>query len=477
MLVISPDKDLQDTVRGALSASEFRITSKEESFTALNGSAGPLALRHDLVLFDTEDIGAEAETAIHTLSENRAPGSVLIGVARSDLPLTKVRELHRAGVDDILLRDTLDGELAVVLDEWRMRRDARLPAIWAGGPGEGKVIAVSKARGGVGASTLAVNLADALLDKRGFVKKVAQNRVASRTRSGPRACRAAFRRRAIARLKGDPGNRENHRDGLRFLKPSEKRGPLNRPPIVGDLPASLRAAGVRMPPGLFLAGCLAACTVAAVLGTQVYRPPVAVALSFAAFIALPLVLLRANERRRRARLLKQLPDALDLMARGLKVGHPLNVSLQSVADEMPDPIGTEFGIVVDQITYGDELPVAVRELADRIDEEDIRYMSIAIAMQHGTGGDLAEVLSTLSRVVRARMALRRKVKAISSEGRMTAYILSALPFMIAGFMMYAEPSYYLDVTDAPHFWPIMGGILAAVIANAVILFRLVNFRI
>ncbi len=266
-------------------------------------------------------------------------------------------------------------------------------------------------------------------------------------------------------------------EALQILRPPATSGPLGRLPFVGDLPASLRAAGIMLPPGLFLAGCVAAFVLMAALGAQIYAPAISASIAFAAFIVAPLATLGYMEKRRRARFVKQLPDALDLMARGLRVGHPLNASLQSVADEMADPVGTEFGIVIDQITYGDELTTAIRDLSDRIDEEDMRYLSIAVTMQHGTGGDLADVLDTLARVIRSRMALRRKVRAISSEGRLTAYILSALPFIIAGFMTYNTPSYYGEVMDYPYFWHIMAAIFGAVILNAIILFRLVNFRI
>ena len=115
-------------------------------------------------------------------------------------------------------------------------------------------------------------------------------------------------------------------------------------------------------------------------------------------------------------MVRQLPDALDLMARGLKVGHPLNTTIRSVANEMPDPIASEFGVVMDQIAYGDDLPDAFAEMADRIDLEDVRYLSVSIGIQHGSGGDLASILMTLSRVIRNRLSMRKRIKAISSEG-------------------------------------------------------------
>ncbi len=266
-------------------------------------------------------------------------------------------------------------------------------------------------------------------------------------------------------------------DVLALLKAPEAKPLLRSFPIVGDLPAALKAARLNILPEMFLIGCASAFVISAVAGSMVADPKKAIPISALVFLLLPLVFLARVLRQRTEKLIKQLPDALDLMARGLKVGHPLNATVKSVADEMPDPIGTEFGIVVDQVAYGDEFTTAIRELAERIEEEDVQYLSVALTMQHGTGGDLAGILRTLARVIRARMSLRRKIKAISAEGRMTAYILSCIPLGIAGFMTLMVPTYYGSVVNEPPFWPIMAIIALAIVANAAILMKLVNFRI
>ena len=264
---------------------------------------------------------------------------------------------------------------------------------------------------------------------------------------------------------------------LALLKAPEKKGLLGNLPVVGDIRVALKSAGVFMPAEAFLAACGTGFVVAAVAGSQVAQPHIAFAFSAVAFLILPLAVVKSLHDRRMARLSKQLPDALDLMSRGLRVGHPVNTTLMSVAEEMPDPIGTEFGLVVSQVAYGDDLVDTMADMAERIDDEDIRYLAIAIGMQHGSGGDLSRVLATLSRVIRARMKLRRKVKAVSSEGRLTAYILSGLPVAIAAVMTLSTPSYYGDVMDYPAFWPVMSAIAAAFVLNAIVLFKLVNFRI
>lgn len=266
-------------------------------------------------------------------------------------------------------------------------------------------------------------------------------------------------------------------DVLNLLKPAPAKPLMKKVPFVGDLPAALKASGLSMVPEMFLLGCVGAFLVAAIGGSLVSDPFTVIPVSALVFLIMPLVILGNNLRKRKAELIKQLPDALDLMSRGLKVGHPLNTTLQSVANEMPDPIGTEFGLVVDQVAYGDELTTAIKGMADRIEEEDIRYLAVALTMQHGTGGDLAGILRTLARVIRARMSLRRKIKAISAEGRMTAYILSFIPVGIVIAMTILTPEFYGSVMHYPVFWPVMGVIAVAVVVNAIVMLKLVNFRI
>ncbi|NNE79405.1 MAG: hypothetical protein HKN18_03945, partial [Silicimonas sp.] len=214
---------------------------------------------------------------------------------------------------------------------------------------------------------------------------------------------------------------------LKILKPTEKRSFVERLPLIGDLPVVLRQAGITMAPGAFLVTCLAAAVALFVIAFQFMAPINAVAFALIVGIFLPILQVRIKRNERMNALVKQMPDALDLMARGLKVGHPLNTTLASVAKEMSDPIGSEFGIVVDQVSFGDDLTEAFRDFSSRIDQEDVHYMSTAIAIQHGTGGDLARVLNVLSRTIRDRLNMRKKIKALTAEGRLTAAFLSFIP--------------------------------------------------
>ena len=263
---------------------------------------------------------------------------------------------------------------------------------------------------------------------------------------------------------------------LKVLKPTEKRSFVERLPFVGDLPTVLRQAGVTMAPGAFLATCIAAAVVITVVAFQFMGPLNAVALGLIVGLFLPIIQVRLKRNERLSKLVQQMPDALDLMARGLLVGHPLNTSLTSVANEMPDPIGSEFGIVVDQVSFGDELTEAFRDFADRIDQEDVHYLSTAIAIQHGTGGDLARVLKVLSRTIRDRLTMRRRIQALSAEGRLTAAFLSFIPVLIFVVMQILTPSYYGSIANEPEAIPLGIAIVTLVILNALALRKLVNFR-
>lgn len=264
---------------------------------------------------------------------------------------------------------------------------------------------------------------------------------------------------------------------LNLLKPaSSGRWPAGLP-LIGTLPADLRRAGRTTAPVTFLTLCLLAVAAFSLAGDYLVPLPLAMLVGVTLGLALPLVILQARGRRRLALLTRQLPDALDLMSRGLRVGHPLNATIAAVAREMPDPVAMEFGIITDQVSYGDNLPDAFDDMARRIGTEDIRYLAVSIAIQHGTGGDLAAVLNTLARVIRDRISMRKRIRAISAEGRLSAWFLSCLPVAIIGFTGIMAPTYYGDVTGDPAFRPLAITVLALIVANALALRKLVNFRI
>ncbi|WP_171054617.1 type II secretion system F family protein [Roseovarius arcticus] len=228
---------------------------------------------------------------------------------------------------------------------------------------------------------------------------------------------------------------------------------------------------------------------AILLGMVIVSAVVSIPLMFLLNVVLSLVLgaligvigtigyLKRRYQKRIIALTHQLPDALDLMMRGLRVGHPVGATVANVGRTMSDPIGREFRILSEQISHGDYLTDAFADLAERVGQEDVEYLSVAISIQHGSGGNLADVLATLSKVVRERIIMRRRIRAISSEGRLSAYLLSALPILIFLSVSISSPGYYTNVSDAPAFMPIAIGIVVLVVGNALALRKLVTFRI
>lgn len=174
---------------------------------------------------------------------------------------------------------------------------------------------------------------------------------------------------------------------------------------------------------------------------------------------------------------EQLPEALDVMIRSLQAGHPVTAAMSLVTKEMADPIGTEFGIAVDEMTYGMDLRTALENLSQRIDLPDFQYVVISISTQYETGGNLVEVLEGLARVIRERFRMFKKIRALSGEGRISALILSILPFITVGLIYTVNPYFYLNVMDDPIFMPAVLGVVGLMAFGIFIMYRLVNFKV
>lgn len=265
---------------------------------------------------------------------------------------------------------------------------------------------------------------------------------------------------------------------LSLLKPPSSEEQTGQPAFMRKLAVKLRRTGLTLSPAAFLALCalLAVVIFAVLIPTPVpllLAAPGALSVGF----GLPLTALRIRIDRQTKALLAQLPDALELMARGLRVGHPLNTSIGAVADEMADPIGSEFGIIYDQVNYGDDLPEAFHDFAERVDLEDVYYLSASIGIQHGTGSDLSRVVELLAKVIRGRIMMRRKIRAISSEGRASAAFLSVIPILMFVFTSISSPTYYGGIYGDPLFIPMASAVVLLTALNALILRRLVNFHV
>jgi tight adherence protein B len=189
---------------------------------------------------------------------------------------------------------------------------------------------------------------------------------------------------------------------------------------------------------------------------------------------LSLVIIR---RRRIAKFSDQLPDAIDVIVRGVKSGYPFTVAIGLVARELSDPIGTEFGMTSDEINFGSNLAAALDNLYRRVGHEDLLYLTMAIKIQSETGGNLAEILARLARLIRERAMLRLKVKSLTAEGRLSAIFLTAFPFVIFAIVNLISPNYYASVRDNLIMIPALIVALIMLALGNGIIYRMVNFKV
>ncbi|RWE58812.1 type II secretion system F family protein [Mesorhizobium sp.] len=190
---------------------------------------------------------------------------------------------------------------------------------------------------------------------------------------------------------------------------------------------------------------------------------------------LPLLVLRRARNKRIQKFAKQLPDALDMIVRSLRAGHPASVAIGLVAREMPDPLGTEFGIVSDEITFGLSIEQAVRKLSQRVGFEGLHLLSVSLSIQAKTGGNLTEILHNLASVLRERQKLRMKIRALSSEGRVSAWIISLFPVAMFLILQILAPAYYGTVWNNPVILPVFLIFGSWALLGDFIMYRMVNF--
>jgi tight adherence protein B len=194
-------------------------------------------------------------------------------------------------------------------------------------------------------------------------------------------------------------------------------------------------------------------------------------------LVLPILVLRFLRKRRQKAFGAQFPDGLDMIVRSLRAGHPVPVAVSMVGREMKDPIGSEFGIVADEITYGADLESGLRNLYFRVGQDDLPLFVTAVAIQGTTGGNLGEILQNLSTVIRERFKMRRKIRALAAEARASAIILSSLPIVMFAVIQFVTPEFYASVWDEDITKKALGLAGCWMMLGNFIMYRLVNFKV
>ncbi|MEW6453388.1 MAG: type II secretion system F family protein [Pseudomonadota bacterium] len=214
-------------------------------------------------------------------------------------------------------------------------------------------------------------------------------------------------------------------------------------------------------------------------GTMIMRESLLEAFGAGLFCStlLPLLVLKIKRGRRHKAFGSQFPDALDIIVRSLRAGHPVPIAITMVAREMADPIGSEFGIVADEITYGADLETAMRNLYFRIGQDDLPLFVTAVAIQSSTGGNLGEILENLSAVIRQRFKMRRKIRALAAEGRASAMILSSLPIAIFLIVQIITPQFYASVWHQDLTKMALACAVGWMSIGNFIMYKMVNFKV
>jgi tight adherence protein B len=258
---------------------------------------------------------------------------------------------------------------------------------------------------------------------------------------GPEATRVARRLRAMsAGGHGDEQNISIVKERLLSQTPAVQRL-LLQIPRVGALDRILLQSGLAWTVAEFL-GMSVLAFLAVFFGSSYFALPMLLRLALAgAATALPSLYMLRAQHNRLARIDQQLPDALDLMGRALRAGHAFPTALKMVGDEMSEPLAGEFRIAFDEVNFGVPMQDALTNLATRVPSTDLRYFVIAVMIQRETGGNLSEMLTSISSIIRDRIKLLGQIRVLSAEGRLSAWILSLLPFGAAALIHLVNPAF------------------------------------
>jgi tight adherence protein B len=285
-----------------------------------------------------------------------------------------------------------------------------------------------------------------------------------------RVSNSVDRRLELSRSALDPGEASSALRGEHSLLDSNH-------PVLRNLNDLLMQTGLRPDKNVLLLGIIAL-SVALFLG---WAPVLgygltAIAAAIPSAFLLLFLFFRSMRQRRIARFAELLPDSVDVIVRAVRVGYPLPLALDLVAREMPDPVGSEFRAASDEIAFGQDVRTAIENLYRRVGQEDLLFLIVAINVQYQTGGNLADILSRLARLIRQRARLRLKISALSAEGRVSALVLSLMPFILFGGISLISPGYFAEVRDHPLVAPGLIYAAMSLLVGNIVMYRMVNFK-
>lgn len=253
---------------------------------------------------------------------------------------------------------------------------------------------------------------------------------------------------------------------------------LQRLPRLREVDRFLLQSGLGWSVGAVLLGCLGSFIAGTLLAQELLQLPTLLALAAGAGAGLlPMAYVQFRRSRRLAKIGEQLPEALDLLARALRAGHAFTAGIKMAGEELPEPIAGELRTVHDEINYGVTLQQALHHFTERVPLTDLRYFTVAVLIQRESGGNLTEILLGLSRLLRERARLLAKVRVLSSEGRLSAWILMVMPFALAGILQLFNPKFISVLWTDPIGISMIKVLLFMMLIGGLIMRQIVRIRV
>ena len=281
---------------------------------------------------------------------------------------------------------------------------------------------------------------------------------------------------------------KGHEEVLNTLrKEREQHAKSKKVPLLSILGSKATQANIAFSPKalIMIMGFIAVSSFAIILIATEIQPLIIVLISIAMGVGGVFFWLNNKAKARLALFEEQLPDAVELIVRSLRVGHPFSSAINVVAQEMADPIGTEFGMLADEATYGRDLILALEDLADRVDVQDLRFLTVAVGIQSQSGGNLAEVLDTISFTIRERVRIKGEIRTLTAQGRLSGWIISLLPIALALVLLVINAEYIGQLFERadpmifsiPCGWIVIGIGLIMMIIGIIIIQKIVDIEV
>jgi tight adherence protein B len=248
-------------------------------------------------------------------------------------------------------------------------------------------------------------------------------------------------------------------------------------PLMHRIDRILEQSGSRYPIGLFVLVSFLLIFVGYLLLSLLRANIVISVMGMLVLGSLPFFYINIKKKNRMKKFEEQLPEAMELIARAMKAGQAFSAGLKMVGDEFSDPIGTEFGKVLDELNFGIGLPDALKNLAKRIDCPDLKFFVISVLIQRESGGNLAEILENIGYLIRERFKLHGRVRTLAAEGKISAYVLIAIPFLLATFMYFVQPNYIKLLVIDPIGRIMAGSAIVIMVIGIFVMRKMILFRI